>query len=78
MTKLTLTAEASGQRLDAFLAQEVEGLTRSAAQKLLEKGAVTVAGRPAKKNEKTAAGMVVEVELPDPEPIDHDSTPLTP
>jgi len=70
MTKLTLTAEASGQRLDAFLAQEVEGLTRSAAQKLLEKGAVTVAGRPAKKNEKTAAGMVVEVELPDPEPID--------
>ena len=70
MTKLTLTAECSGERLDAFLASNVEDLTRSAAQKLLEKGAVTIAGRAAKKNEKTAPGMVNEVELPDPEPID--------
>lgn len=70
MTKLTLTAEAPGERLDAFLAGQVEDLTRSAAQKLLEKGAVTIAGRAAKKNEKTAPGMVIEVELPDPEPID--------
>ena len=70
MTKLTLTAESSGERLDAFLAANVEDLTRSAAQKLMEKGAVTIAGRPVKKNEKTAPGMVIEVELPDPEPID--------
>lgn len=70
MTKLTLIAETPGRRLDAFLAEQVEDLTRSAAQKLLEKGAVTVAGRPARKNEKTASGMAVEVELPDPEPID--------
>ena len=70
MTKLTLTAEAGGERLDAFLAGRVEELTRSAAQKLLEKGAVTIAGRPAKKNEKTTPGMTVEIELPDPEPID--------
>ena len=70
MTKLTLTAEAGGERLDAFLARSTEDLTRSAVQKLLEKGAVTVAGRPVKKNEKTAPGMVIEVELPDPEPID--------
>ena len=70
MTKLTLTAEAGGESLDAFLAGRVEDLTRSAAQKLLEKGAVTIAGRPAKKNEKTTPGMTVEIELPDPEPID--------
>ena len=70
MTKLTLTAEAGGERLDAFLAAHVEDLTRSAAQKLLEKGAVTIAGRPAKKNEKTSPGMTIEIELPDPEPID--------
>ena len=70
MTKLTLTADTAGERLDAFLARSVEDLSRSAAQKLLEKGAVTLSGRPAKKNEKTAEGMTVEVELPDPEPID--------
>ena len=70
MTKLTLTADTAGERLDAFLARSAEDLSRSAAQKLLEKGAVTVAGRPAKKNEKTTEGMTIEVELPDPEPID--------
>ena len=70
MTKLTLISDTAGERLDAFLARSVEDLSRSAAQKLLEKGAVTISGRPAKKNEKTAEGMTVEVELPDPEPID--------
>ena len=70
MTKLTLIADTTGERLDAFLARSVEDLSRSAAQKLLEKGSVTISGRPAKKNEKTAEGMTVEVELPDPEPID--------
>ncbi len=70
MTKLTLIADTAGERLDAFLARSVEDLSRSAAQKLLEKGAVTISGRPAKKNEKTAEGMTIEVELPDPEPID--------
>ena len=70
MTKLTLIADTAGERLDAFLARSVEDLSRSAAQKLLEKGAVTISGRPAKKNEKTVEGMTIEVELPDPEPID--------
>ena len=40
MTPLILTPEAGGERLDAFLARSVEGLTRSAAQRLLEEGAV--------------------------------------
>jgi len=70
MTILTLTADTTGERLDAFLSRSVEDLTRSAAQKLLEKGAVTAAGRPAKKNDKTTPGMTVTVELPDPQPVD--------
>ena len=44
MTALTLTVQQSGERLDAFLARSVEGLTRSAAQRLLEDGAVTSCG----------------------------------
>ena len=51
---LTVDAKDAGIRIDVFLAQNTE-LTRSAAQKLLEKGAFTVGGRPAKKNEKTQA-----------------------
>jgi len=70
MTTLTLTADLSGERADAFLARSVPDLTRSAAQRLLETGAVTLAGRPVKKNYKTAPGDVLEVTLPDPEPVD--------
>ena len=36
MTALTFTVQQSGERLDALLARSVEGLTRSAAQRLLE------------------------------------------
>ena len=70
MTPLILTPEAGGERLDAFLARSVEGLTRSAAQRLLEEGAVTGGGRPLKKSEKTAPGQVIQVVLPEPEPVD--------
>ena len=70
MTPLILTPEAGGERLDAFLARSGEGLTRSAAQRLLEEGAVTSGGRPLKKSEKTAPGQVIEVVLPEPEPVD--------
>ena len=53
MTFLTLTPDVQGERLDSFLARSIPDLTRSAAQKLLERGSVTIQDRPAKKNEKT-------------------------
>ena len=42
METLTLTADRAEERADAFLARSVPGLTRSAAQRLLEEGAVTL------------------------------------
>ena len=60
MTPLILTPEAGGERLDAFVASQVEDLTRSAAQRLLEEGAVTQGGRALKKNHRTCAGEVLE------------------
>ena len=56
MTPLILTPEAGGERLDAFLARSVEGLTRSAAQRLLEEGAVTSGGRPLKRAKRPPPG----------------------
>ena len=70
METKTLTADQAGERLDAFLARSLPDLTRSAAQRLLEEGAVTLGGKPAKKNTKTAPGDVVEVILPDPQPVE--------
>jgi 23S rRNA pseudouridine1911/1915/1917 synthase len=71
MRELTVTAEESGLRLDAFLSAQVEELTRSAVQKLMEEGRVTNAqGSAVKKNEKTTAGASYTLTLPDPEPVD--------
>ena len=70
METLILTADQAGERADAFLARSVPDLTRSAAQRLLEEGAVTLGGRPVKKNYKTTPGDTLDVVLPDPEPVD--------
>ena len=41
---VTLSVETAGQRADQFLAARLDGLTRSAAQKLLEEGHVLCQG----------------------------------
>ena len=72
---IEITAEESGERIDALLARLVPELTRSAAQRLLEEGLVTLGGVPVKKNRRTGPGEVYaallpEPELPEPEPQD--------
>ena len=67
---MTLFADTAGERLDAFLARAVEGLTRSSAQRLLEEGCVTVDGKPAKKNHKLNIGQEVSVTVPEPKEVD--------
>ena len=54
------TSEKSGDRLDAFLAEQA-GITRSYAQKLIEGGQVTLGGVVPKKNYKLSAGERVEL-----------------
>ena len=67
---MILFADVAGERLDAFLARSVEGLTRSAAQNLIDGGCVTVDGAPRKKNHKLNIGEEVCVALPEPKPLD--------
>lgn len=68
--KLQPNQEDAGTRIDAWLAANLEDMTRSAAQRLLEEGAVTCHGIPVKKNSRTEAEADYVVELPDPEPVD--------
>ena len=70
MPLLTLTADTPGERADQLLARSIEGLTRSAAQKLLEEGRVTLRGKPLKKNAKPEPGAVLSVDIPAPETVD--------
>jgi len=65
---MILTADRDGERLDAAVARLAPDLSRSAAQKLIEGGAVTRNGRPARKNDRLSAGDVLSVELPEAKP----------
>ena len=67
---VTLSVETAGQRADQFLAARLDGLTRSAAQKLLEEGHVLCQGRPLKKNDRLKPGDQVAVCIPDPTPVE--------
>jgi 23S rRNA pseudouridine1911/1915/1917 synthase len=62
--EIVVSAEHAGERLDVFLARSTG--SRSAAQRLIEGGAVLVDGRPRPKRHAVAAGERVEVsELPE-------------
>ena len=67
---MTLLADTAGERLDAFLARSELNLSRSAAQKLLDEGCVTLNGKAGKKNDRLNPGDTVEVTLPEPKEID--------
>ncbi len=67
---MTLYADTPGERLDAFLARSVPGMSRSAAQKLIEEGQVLRCGKPGKKNDKLSPGDPVSYEIPEPKAVD--------
>ena len=62
--------EDAGTRIDAWLAANLEDVTRSGAQRLLEEGKVTKDGKALAKNYKLTGREILEVSLPDPEPVD--------
>ena len=68
MESRSIIAGESGERIDALLARSIEGLSRSAAARLLESGCVTLRGAAVAKNYRTAEGEQFEVFLPEPEP----------
>ncbi len=59
-----------GQRLDAFLAENIPDISRSYAQKLIEKSHVLINDSPTKNKTKTARDMVITVEMPEPESLE--------
>lgn len=67
---MRLTADQNGERLDAFLSRQGDNLSRSAAQKLIEAGAVRLNGRLPKKNDRLNLGDTVEYTIPEPKKVD--------
>ena len=74
---MILYADMAGERLDAFLARSVEGMSRSGAQKLLEEGCVLRWGKPGKKNDKLNIGDAIELSIPEPKEVAITPTEMT-
>ena len=60
-----VTEETAGDRIDKFLAEQYEDLSRSFLQKLLKSGEVMVNGRPVKASYKAAEGDTISFEVPE-------------
>ena len=62
--------EESGIRIDRYISDQLEDISRSAVTKLIEDGKVTVGEKPVKKNYKTAEGDCICIMLDEPKPVD--------
>ncbi len=69
MSRQSFTADAPCARLDVFLSEECK-ITRSAAKKRIEEGAVTVNGKAGKASQPVKAGDLVEADIPEPKTLD--------
>ncbi len=68
---LTVPKEASGERLDKWLALQKElSLTRSVIQTRIKDEKILVNGDPVPKNAKALSGSIITVEIPDPTPLE--------
>jgi len=59
-----------GKRIDVYISSYKDELSRSQVQKLIENGLVTVNGKTTKNNYKLRKGDIIEIEIPDPEPLE--------
>ncbi|MBP0963218.1 MAG: RluA family pseudouridine synthase, partial [Oscillospiraceae bacterium] len=67
---LSVSEQYNGLRIDRFLAEEAEGVSRSIAQKLCDSGMVTVNGKAVGKSYKLSAGEIVLADIPQPEELE--------
>lgn len=65
-----LCSDVSDVRIDAWIPQKNDRLSRSYVQKLIEEGRVIVNGRNTKANYKLKTGDIVLINLPEPEKLD--------
>lgn len=74
--QIYVTEEEEGVRLDLFAARNMEELTRSAARRLIDEGALTVNGSVRKASYEVQAEDLVEVLIPEPKVLSAAPMPL--
>jgi 23S rRNA pseudouridine1911/1915/1917 synthase len=68
MKTIVLSSDVTGVRLDVFLSEKMENMTRSAASQLIQQGLCLVNGKLAQKSVKLTFGDVIKVSVPAPKP----------
>jgi 23S rRNA pseudouridine1911/1915/1917 synthase len=74
--ELEITAEENGTRLDSYLAEELEGISRSYLQKLIGEGLILVNQKTVKANYKVKTGDTLLVQIPEAAPVDIQPEPM--
>lgn len=64
LISFTVDEEAAGKRADSYLAEALDGYSRSYIQKCLKDGLVTVCGKAVKANYKLREGENISIEIP--------------
>lgn len=70
MNSWIIEAEWDNIRIDRFLSEQLENVSRSYIQKLIKDGCVTADGRPVKANYKLKLGVTIEIDIPEPVSLD--------
>lgn len=68
--KLRVGTQDAGMRLDVWLNRQISDLSRSRIQSLIRSGHITSEGKRTSAHTLTRDGMAVNVDIPDPEPIE--------
>lgn len=68
--KVILKADKGGERIDKFIADNSEGISRSYAAKLCADRRVLVEGKNADKKYKLKGGEMIEIDVPEPETVE--------
>lgn len=67
---LSVGEESTGGRIDRYISDNIDGLTRSAVQGLFEKGSILVNGKTVNKNYRLKLNDSISVEIPEPQVMD--------
>ena len=67
---LKVNTDNAGERLDKFLSEALDGVTRSAVQKIIDNEGALSDGKTLDKKYKVKAGDVIEFTVPDAKPLD--------
>jgi 23S rRNA pseudouridine1911/1915/1917 synthase len=75
-TELIVTAGETPKRLDLFLANRDTALSRSALQRLIQNGRITINHKAVKPSQKIKPGDRIVLDIPKPEPLELEPEPI--